>query len=154
MSTPAGLVYEFEYFARLKPPVEVGAAPYGTRVFFEVIDGEVTGERISGRLLTGGGDWLLVGPDGMGRLDVRAQIETHDNAILYLTYGGVLEMNERVQTALAEGTETAYEDQYFRTTPRLETGDERYAWVNQTVFVGQGRIYPGSSVQYRVYRVN
>jgi hypothetical protein len=26
--------------------------------------------------------------------------------------------------------------------------------VNQTVFVGQGRIYPGSSVQYRVYRVN
>jgi hypothetical protein len=47
----------------------------------------------------------------------------------------VIEMNERVQTALAEGTETAYEDQYFRTTPRLETGDERYAWVNQTVFV-------------------
>ena len=33
---------------------------------FEVIDGEVTGERISGRLLTGGGDWLLVAPDGMG----------------------------------------------------------------------------------------
>lgn len=159
MSTPASaigmeLVYEFEYFARLKPPVEVGAGPYGTRVFFEVIDGEVTGERISGRLLTGGGDWLLVGPDGMGRLDVRAQIETHDNAVLYLTYEGVIEMNERVQTALAEGTETAYEDQYFRTTPRLETGDERYAWVNQTVFVGQGRIYPGSSVQYRVYRLN
>jgi hypothetical protein len=159
MSTPASaigmeLVYEFEYFARLKPPVEVGAGPLGTRVFFEVINGEVTGEGISGRLLTGGGDWLLVGPDGVGRLDVRAQIETNDNAVLYLTYEGVIEMNERVQTALAEGTETAYEDQYFRTTPRLETGDERYTWVNQTVFVGQGRIYPGFSVQYRVYRVN
>jgi hypothetical protein len=37
---------------------------------------------------------------------------------------------------------------------RAQAGDERYAWVNQTVFVGQGRIYPGSSVQYRVYRVN
>jgi hypothetical protein len=78
MSTPASaigmeLVYGFEYLARLKPPVEVGAGPYGTRVFFEIIDGEVTGERISGRLLTGGGDWLLVGPDGMGRLDVRAR---------------------------------------------------------------------------------
>ena len=94
--------------------------------------------------MTGGGDWLLVGPDGMGRLDARAQIETHDNAVLDLTYEGVIEMNERVQTALAEGAETAYEDQYFRTTPRLETGDERYAWVNQTVLVGQGRIYPGS----------
>ena len=78
----------------------------------------------------------------MGRLDVRAQIETYDNAVLYLTYEGVIEMNERVQTALAEGTETAYEDQYFRTTPRLETGDERYAWVNQTVFFGRGGSTP------------
>ena len=62
-------------------------------------------------------------------------------------------MNERVQTALAEGTETAYEDQYFRTTPRLETGDERYAWVNQTVFVGEGRLVPGPRVEFRLFRV-
>ena len=62
MSTPASaigieLVYEFEIFARLKPPVEVGAAPYWTRVFFEVIDGEVTGERISGRMQMKQAEW-------------------------------------------------------------------------------------------------
>jgi hypothetical protein len=148
-----GLEYEFEYHRTLKPPVEVGPGPYGTRLFFEATEGELTGERLSGRLLTGGGDWLLVGPDGWGRLDVRAQIQTHDDAFIYLTYHGVVEITEAVQKVLAEGGETRWEDQYFRTSPRLETGDPRYWWVNQSLFVAQGRFSPGSAVQYRVHRV-
>jgi hypothetical protein len=156
MSAPAAtgleLQFEFEYYALLKPPMEIGPGPYGLRAFYEVTEGEVTGERLSGRLVGGGGDWVLVAADGFGRLDVRAQIETHDGAFIYLTYGGVVEMTEAAQQALAAGGETRWEDHYFRTTPRLETGDPRYAWVNQTVFVAQGRIYPGG-VQYRVYRV-
>jgi hypothetical protein len=147
------LQYEFEFHAMLKAPLPVGPGPYGTRMVFEVIEGEVTGDRLSGRLLSGGGDWLLIGADGWSRLDVRAQIETHDGAFIYVTYPGVLEMNEAVQTAMAEGGETDWEDQYFRTTPSLETGDPRYAWVNQSVFVAQGRAYPGLAVQYRVFRV-
>ena len=47
----------------------------------------------------------------------------------------------------------AYGGQYFFTNPRLETGDERYKWVNQTQFLGQGRLVPGPTVEYRVYRV-
>jgi hypothetical protein len=38
------------------------------------------------------------------------------------------------------------------TNPRLETGDERYAWVSTTFFVGQGHILPGRVVEYRVSR--
>jgi hypothetical protein len=111
MSAPAAttgmeLQYEFEYYAILKPPVEVGPGPYGTRLFFEVTEGEVTGKRLSGRLLTGGGDWLLVGSDGWGRLDVRAQIETPDSAFIYVAYHGIIEMTEPVQNALAEAGET------------------------------------------------
>jgi Protein of unknown function (DUF3237) len=152
-ATGMELQYEFEFHAMLKPPLEIGAGPFGTRLFFEATEGEVAGERLSGRLLTGGGDWLLVGPDGWGRLDVRTQIETHDGAHIYITYDGVLEMTEGFQKAFAEGGETGWEDQYFRTTPRLETGDPRYAWLNQSVFVAQGRAYPGLAVQYRVFRV-
>ena len=36
-----------------------------------------------------------------------------------------------------------YGDQYFFTNPRLETGDERCKWVNQTQFLGQGRLLAG-----------
>jgi hypothetical protein len=62
-------------------------------------------------------------------------------------------MNEKMQAAMAAGQGTEFGDQYFRTTPRFETGDERYAWLNQAVFVSEGRIYPGLGVEYRVYRV-
>jgi len=67
------LEYEFRYQARLKPPVAIGAGPYGTRMFFEVIGGEFEGKRLKGKILSGGGDWLLAGADGFSRLDVRIQ---------------------------------------------------------------------------------
>lgn len=152
-SVRIGLELEFEFDAQLKPPVTIGPGPFGTRIYFEAIQGTVTGRRLSGRVLSGGGDWILIGPDGWGRLDVRAQLETSDGAFILISYCGVLELNETVQAALQSGGETRYEDQYFRTTPRLETGDPRYAWANQAVFVGEGRFCHGPGVQYRVLRV-
>ena len=145
------LVKECEFFAGLKPPVPVGAGPIGTRMYYEVTSGEVTGDRLSGRILSGG-EWALIGPDGFLRVDVRLQIETHDGAFIYVQYLGLLEVNDKVQSALANGTGTEFEDQYFYTNPRMETGDERYAWVNTTFFVGQGRILPDLSVGYRIWR--
>ena len=141
------------YDAKLKPPIEAGG-PFGTRMFLEVIGGEfraASGER--GELLTGGGDWLLVGPDGYGRLDVRAQVQMEDGAIIYVQYYGVLEMNEAVANALENGTATNFGDHYFHTTPRFETSDPRYAWLQQGVFVGQGRILEGPGVEYNVFQV-
>jgi hypothetical protein len=130
----------------------VGNGPYGARVFFQVTEGKATGARVNGTFVGGGGDWLLIGADGWGRLDVRSQIETDDGALLYLTYNGVLELTDDVMAATQRmAEETGFDDQYFRMTPRLETGDERYAWVNQTVFVGRGRLIPGG-VEYEVYR--
>ncbi|HEX4106707.1 MAG TPA: DUF3237 domain-containing protein [Solirubrobacteraceae bacterium] len=146
------LVHEFTLNARLKPPVAIGG-PYGQRIFFEVIDGEVSGERLNGKLFGGGGDWILAGADGFGRLDVRIQAETSDGAFLYISYGGLLEMNDAVQQALAAGAGTDFADQYFRSTPHIETGDPRYAWATQSVFVGEGRVLPGAAVEYRIARV-
>jgi hypothetical protein len=65
---------------------------------------------------------------------------------------GLLEANEAVQGALANGTGTEFGDQYFYTNPRIETGDERYAWLNTTFFIGEGRILPDLGVEYRVWR--
>lgn len=76
-----------------------------------------------------------------------------DGAFIYVQYPGVLEMNERVQAAMGAAEATEFSDQYFRTSPRFETGDERYAWLTQAVFVGEGRVYPGLAVEYRVFRL-
>ena len=83
------LEYELTYRADLRAPLAVGNGPYGTRMVVEVIGGRVEGKRLNGKILSGGGDWLLVGPDGFGRLDVRAQFVTDDGAALYLQYQGI-----------------------------------------------------------------
>jgi hypothetical protein len=62
-------------------------------------------------------------------------------------------MNDNVQAAMAAGEGTDFGDQYSYIAPRFETGDERYAWLNQSVFVGQGRVYPGYGVEYNVQRL-
>lgn len=137
---------------QIKPPVDVGPGPFGHRMIFEVTDGVVEGERLSGTILPGGGEWFLAGADGFGRVDVRLQVTTHDGASIYFQYYGLLEINEASMAAIG-GAGSDFEDHYFRTNPRLETGDERYAWVNQTMFIGKGHVLPGLVVEYDVYRV-
>ena len=145
------LVHEFTMNATLKPPLPIGDGPIGTRVVYEVSGGEMLGDRLRGKVL-GGGEWALIGPDGFLRVDVRIQAETHDGAHLYIQYVGLLGLNEAVQGTLASGQGTEFGDQYFFTNPRIETGDERYAWLNTTFFIGQGRLLPGLGVEYRVFR--
>ena len=144
--------FEFTLVAALKAPVEIGAGPFGVRTFYEVSSATVEGKRIKGKGLTGGGDWILIGSDGFGRLDVRAQLLTEDGVSIYAYYPGLLELNQKVGEALATGGSTDYADQYFRTTPRFECGDPRYAWLNQSLFVAEGRFGP-SMVEYKVYRI-
>jgi len=148
------LIHEMTYRAMLRPPLAIGAGPWGTRMVFEVITGDIEGPRLRGKFVGPGADWLVVGSDGFGRLDVRGQIETHDGALVYVQYVGLLQMNEKTQAAMSTASGTEFSDQYFRTAPRFETGDPRYAWLNQSVFVGEGRIYPGFGVEYRVFRVS
>lgn len=145
------LAYEYKIHADLDSRI-VGPGPYGTRVVFSVTGGWAEGARIRGKVVGAGGDWMLVGPDGYGRLDVRGQLETDDGATIYFSYGGLLERNAKVQAASASRGQTGYDDQYFRITPRLETGDARYAWVNQTLFVARGRL-AGGAVEYEVFRL-
>jgi hypothetical protein len=147
------LIPEMHYHADLTAD-DVGTGPFGHRMNITVQGGEVSGERLKGKMVGAGGDWLLVCSDGYGRLDVRATFQTPDGAYIYMQYFGLLEMTPGVLGILGGGDQpTDYGEQYFFTAPRLETGDERYAWVNRTVFVGEGRVLPGPRVEYRVYRV-
>src|ERR1700761_9769873 len=125
------LAHEFTFNARLAPSVVVGDGPYGRRRIREVTGGEVTGERIKGTVGTGGSDWILVGPDGWGRLDVRLTILTDEGAAIYVQYFGTIEYNNAAHAANAGERSTEYDEHYFRIAPRLEPGDERSPRVNQ-----------------------
>ena len=139
-----------EYRANLKPSLVVGDGPFGTRRIAEVIGGEFAGERLSGTVLTGGGDWILIDNRGVGRLDVRATFQTHDGALIYVQYLGILKFNESVAHVIASGGELEFFDTYFMIQPRFETGDSRYSWLNELVTVGEGRLCK-QAVEYRVF---
>jgi Protein of unknown function (DUF3237) len=57
---------------------------------------------------------------------------------------GVVEVTEDMAAILGGASNSVdYGDQYFFTNPRLETGDERYQWVNRAHFLGEGRLSRG-----------
>jgi len=145
------LVEEFVLTGVLAEPIPVGNGPIGSRVVYGITGGDIVGERIRAKIL-GGGEWALIAADGFLRVDVRLQAETDDGAFLYVQYVGLLEMNAAVAAATSNGSGTQFGDQYFYTNPRIETGDERYAWMNTTFFVGEGRLLPDAGVQYKVSR--
>ena len=77
---------------------------------------------------------------------------TDDGANIYMQYNGKVELTEAAANAIAGDGETDYGDHYFFTTPRFQTGDERYKWLNNIVCVSEGRLRPGR-VEYNVYQM-
>ena len=65
-------------------------------------------------------------------------IETHDGAILDIRNFGYRRGPAEVIARLAKGEEVDAGEYYMRTTPRFETGDARYAWLNTTLVIGTG----------------
>lgn len=130
----------------------IGETPFGHRITYIVGEGRFEGERLSGRVLPGGGDWLVRGADGLARLDVRKTFETDDHALIHVCYSGLYKFDALVTARLAAGKDCEFGDTLFMTQVQFETGDPRYAWLNETIAIGEGRETQGG-VEYRVFAV-
>jgi hypothetical protein len=126
--------------------------PTGTRMTFTVTDGIVEGERLRGAIRPGGGDWVVLGEDGIARLDVRATLETDDGELVHLTNTGRAVLSEEASALLAAGERADAGRIYARSAPLFETGSERYAWLNGIVTVAVNEIAL-DRVGYRVFEV-
>jgi hypothetical protein len=146
------LVHEFTMQVTRTGSLPIGAGPFGTRTVGIVGGGVVTGERIAGEIVGPGADWAVFGADGYAHVDVRLQIRTHDDAHLFLRYEGSLRTTDEMMAALRTDGETAFGDTDWFVHARLESGAPQYAWVNRTLFVGQGRVVPGG-VEYAFSRL-
>ncbi len=156
--TAPGLSFLFE--ARVKlylPPLTVGSTPEGNRIIYVVKDGTFEGPHLKGRVVpNSGADWVRIRSDGTGVLDVRFCLETHDNALLYVYWQGRFWTNaEHAEYALdltkPDDPDGAWR-YYFRTAPLFETGDPRYAWLNNVVAVSKSRTGDGGPI-HRVFAV-
>lgn len=111
----------------------------GSRRIVPITGGTFEGPDLRGRILEGGADWVRSRPDGASELDVRVTLETEDEALIYVTYRGILYNPP-------EG------DLYWRVTPYFETAAGSYDWLNRIVTVGVGRQQPGQAA-YWFYRI-
>jgi hypothetical protein len=142
------------YRCLTRGPLAVGGvAPGGSRQIWEVAEATLEGERIHATLAAPGSDWMAVSQDGFWRPNVRVAFETEDGAAILLHYTGLVEQTEAFIAAAEEDRETDWDDQYMRMVLTFETSDERYAWLNESLFVARGRILGTGRVEYEVHRV-
>src|SRR5262249_38483935 len=104
-----------------KPLQQLGAVPHGTRIIVPVAGGDFEGPRLRGKVLPGGGDWLLLRGDGVLELDLRITLETDDQALVYMTFQGLRHGPPDAIAALGRGEVVDPARYYFRTLPRFET---------------------------------
>ena len=136
----------------LAPPHDLGDTPQGRRRIIGITGGRFSGERLSGRVLAGGADWQLVRADGVADLDARYTLETSDGALIYVRNRGYRHGPPDVLKRLSSGENVEPSLYYMRTTPRFETGDARYAWLNRIVCVATGARRP-AAVELEIYEV-
>ena len=123
----------------LGAPLTLDTTPSGTRLIFEVLDGSASGDRLNATLKgQANADWLTIGADGTGTLDVRLLLETHDGALVFIQYQG------RVDTTVPGSPVYA--------TPRFDSGDVRYLWLNKIQAVARGTL-DGNTLTYEVCEV-
>jgi hypothetical protein len=128
------------------PSLQLGTVPHGVRTVIPVTGGDFEGPRLRGKILPGGGDWLLLRPDGVLELDLRITLETDDHALIYMTFQGLRHGPPDVIAALGRGEVVDPARYYFRTLPRFETSAEKYAYLNRIITVGVGETRPDGAV--------
>lgn len=131
----------------------LGPTPLGSRGVYPVDAGTFAGERLRGIVNPGGVDWVTHRADGNMTIDVRLTLTTDDGAVIGMTYTGLARAQGQGDNAgFRKREQLAYDDTFLHTTPRFETGDERYAWINGVVAVTNGMRTLGGGV-YHVFSI-
>ena len=146
------LEFLFELSVYVAPPLTIGHTPHGYRRIAPLTGGSFESPHLKGEVLPGGGDWLLVRPDGVGEIDARAILQTDDGALIYVTNRGYITNIAELAPRWAAGEQIPHEEYYFVTTPYVETSAAQYAWLQQVVVIGMGSAIPGG-VSYQVFAV-
>jgi Protein of unknown function (DUF3237) len=134
-------------------PQIVGDVPMGYfRRTGMIVSGRFHGPKLNGKVLPGGGDWLIKRRDGVIHLDVRAILETDEGHAIYMTYTGRLKSSPAIDERMARGETIPASDLYFRTLVQFETAAESLLWMNDIVAVGIGSRRPNGPV-YSIYEI-
>jgi hypothetical protein len=118
--------------------VEQGQVDGGRKRFIAITGGTVSGPRLNGEVLPGGGDWQVIEPGGLTRVEARYFLKASDGTVVEVTNPGVRVASTDVIDRLARGDEVEPGAYYFRTTPRFQVSEGVHGWLRRSAFVGRG----------------
>lgn len=142
----------FIFDLQVAKPQVIGQTPSVDRRVGEITGGRFEGERLRGKLLSGGSDWQTVRRDGAWTIDVRTVMETDDGHLIGMTYRGIRHGPKEILDAIARGEVVSPLGYYLRVAPFFETASEKYGWLNNIVALATGHRLPTGPI-YQVFEV-
>ena len=147
-------VGEFEVEGAILP---LGRSLFGERRVGYVTGGRFEGERLSGDIAPGGGDWSSTGevPGGAaGTFDARSVWRTHDGALIAASYAGRSVIPPDVAAAFRDLAQPHVDPSRYclRIALVFETSDPRYRWLNGALAVSCGERL-ASGVRHTMFEV-
>jgi hypothetical protein len=138
--------------------MSVESQPLGTtrgaeQRVLNIKDCTIDGDRVKGRVLPGGSDWVTVSQDGAVWLNCRMVVETDDGALIGLSYRGMRNGPPEEMTRQQRGEPVDASRFYHRVAIFFDTSAERYRWLTRILAVGKGNRQPDGSGIYEVYEV-
>lgn len=134
---PPTLEYVFSVEVEVAPPVEQGTIAGARRRFIAITGGRVSGPRLSGVVLPGGGDWQAIHSDGLTVIEARYFLKADDGTVIEITNPGVRAAAPEVIDRLARGEDVDPGEYYFRTTPQFDVPAGPHDWLRRKVFVAR-----------------
>lgn len=136
----------------IQPHIVVGPTPGGYRRTVVITGGRFEGQRVSGTVLEGGSDWQTVRGDGAITLEVKLNLKTDDDALISMTYRGLVHGPVDVMQRMAKGEAVDASSYYLRSQPYFETSATKYDWINRIVAIGIGHRRADGPV-YNIFEV-
>ena len=128
--------FVFTITAHIGGVASIGDIGHGVRRIIPIIGGEVRGPDINGKVCAFGADFQIIRPNELIELEAKYAFETDDGAIIYVENRGIRFGPVELLQRLKQGEPVDPKLIYFRTTPKFETGAEKYRWLMQYLFVG------------------
>lgn len=152
------LPFHLEYFCHFTiqlvgdPPEIIGETPDGIKVNWYIKSGQFAGPKLNGRVRAQGGDWMTIRRDGIGLINVRATLETFDNALISLEHRGFFDLGENGYHNFLNKQWTPVPP--LRISSRLHTAHHTYVWLNRIHFIGVGHVIMEKAIaEYDLYAV-
>ena len=127
--------YVFSLAIRVGAPIVAGDLGHGIRRIIPILGGEVRGQGIKGTILPVGADFQIVRPNELIELEAKYAFETDDGAVVYVENKGIRFGPMELLQKLKRGEPVDPKLIYCRTSPKFETGAEKYRWLMQHIFV-------------------